>query len=167
MRISSPFRSSRRIARRFSGVQLICDSSRIRRSPSSSRTIASRSRAIGRSSRDLGSGDSASDWPRISALMPAIQPRNDSSAITTVISAITAPIAANRYTMYFLVSALRRSMKLMSCTMSNSPMRWLSTMIGLAPTCSALAPRLTTRPASSAGSPAARQTTSGGSVGVR
>ena len=53
---------------------------------------------MGLSSGGVGASGSAEDWPRIMFLMPDISPRTEISAITTVISAITAPMAANRYT---------------------------------------------------------------------
>jgi len=52
--------------------------------------------AIGRNS---GAGDGAcpvSTCPRIKAVVPAIQPRQETSAITTVMSATTAPMPAKR-----------------------------------------------------------------------
>ena len=56
-----------------------------------------------------------------SAFMPATQPRQLISAITTVMSATTAAMAAKSYSTYFLVSSLRRCTKLMSCTIISWP----------------------------------------------
>jgi hypothetical protein len=94
---SSPFRSFRRIARSVSADQLIWDSSLALRSDSSSRTNARMSRATGRNSgiRTFASLKPKVS-PRITAFRPATQPRQLTSAITTVTRETMAASAANR-----------------------------------------------------------------------
>ena len=85
--------------RSASGPQVVWLSSRPRRSDSRSCTSVCRSLAIGCNSGTAAftcSGERSSASPDISALIPATQPRQLISAITTVISATTAAIAANR-----------------------------------------------------------------------
>jgi hypothetical protein len=67
-------------------------------------------------------------------LIPATQPRQLISAITTVISATTAAMAAKSHSTYLRVSALRRCAKLMSCTIISSPSSAPSAMMGFAET---------------------------------
>src|SRR6185436_12779658 len=105
---------------------------------SRSRTSACRSRAIGRSSGDVAlspSGERSRVSPESSAFTPATQPRQLISAISIVISATTRAMPAKRISTYFLVSALRRSTKLMSCTISRSPIAVPSAAIGLVQMC--------------------------------
>ena len=59
--------------------------------------------------------------PEQSAFIPATQPRQLISAITIVMSATTAAMPAKSHNTYFFVSALRRSTKLMSCTIISLP----------------------------------------------
>ena len=69
--------------------------------------------------------------------MPATQPRQLISAMTTVMSATTAAMPAKSHSTYLRVSALRRCAKLMSCTIMSSPSTAPSATMGCAETCSA------------------------------
>ena len=59
--------------------------------------------------------------PRITARMPCSQPRQLSCAITTVMKEMIKPSTAKNQKMSFLVSTLRRDMKLKSCTRIREP----------------------------------------------
>jgi hypothetical protein len=110
--------------RSASGPQVVWLSSRERRSDSMSSSSVCRSRAIGRSSGAVplnAAGERSSVSPESSAFIPATQPRQLISAITTVMSATTVAMAANSHSTYFLVSSLRRCTKLMSCTIISWP----------------------------------------------
>ena len=93
--------------------------------------------------------------------MPATQPRQLISAITTVMSATTAAIAAKSHSTYLRVSALRRCAKLMSCTIISSPRTAPSATIGFAETCSAPSASSSTKLRASRRSAFAQRTASG------
>jgi len=82
------------------------------------------------------SGERSSVSPDISAFSPATQPRQLISAITMVMRATTAAMPAKSHSTYFFVSALRRSTKLMSCTIIRLPSGPESPATGFAETCS-------------------------------
>ena len=94
--MSSPRISPRSTARSVSCVQRCCDSSVGRNWCSSSRSSACTSRAIGRSSGAVSADGRRMPSPRRSARRPATQPRHDSWAMTTVISATHADSAAKK-----------------------------------------------------------------------
>ena len=150
--------------RSASGPHVVWLSSRERRSFSRSLTSACRSRAIGRSSGEAArsaAGERSSMPPDSTAFRPATQPRQLISAITTVISATTAAMAANSQSTYLRVSSLRRCAKLMSCTIISSPRIALSALMGCAETCSGPSTSSSTVLRASRRSPGTQRTASG------
>src|SRR5262245_42510597 len=104
--------------------------------------------------------------PRSSARMPCTQPRHDSCAMTTVISAMVRPSPTKNRNRYLRVSSLRRATKLKSCTRTSLPIGKSPCEMGRTETSIGAAPAEMTRPGAPANWSSESHVTAAGSDGV-